>query len=169
MNGLRLMVTSLVLGVALAGPAALAAPPSEVHGSLDAFAAPGVALAWAVLRGKDEASAEVVVEVVADPATYRSLSVVGVDPFSKSTSPLLATTPIDGPLLVRVPRVRFADLPRTEWRLYASSASDASLAPAIVIYFQGVPDTTPEFNDEAALLTSLTQRVERARRELKIK
>jgi hypothetical protein len=128
-----------------------------------------VALAWGVLRGKDEAATKVVVRIDADPKIYRSLSVTGVDPFTKASQSLLAVTPFEGTLRVRLPRARFAELPRTEWRLYASAAPIASDAPALVVYYQGIPDTTPEFDVEAQLLTSLAQRIERAQHDLKAK
>jgi hypothetical protein len=146
-----------------------AAPVDEVHGSLDAFAAPGVALAWGVLRGKSDATTEVVVRIDASAGSYRALAVAGVDPFTKASQPLLAATPINGSLLVRLPRSRFADLPRTEWRFYAAATPVWSDPPALLVYYQGIPDTTPEFDDEAKLTASLAERIERARRELKTK
>jgi hypothetical protein len=171
MISLRHSIAALfLLAAALQTPgAAFAQTPTQLHGSLDAFAAPGVALAWAVLRGKDETTAEVVVRIEADPKTYRSLSVTGIDPFTKASSPLLARTPIDGSLTVRLPRSRFAELPRTEWRFHASAAPGASEPPTLMVYYQGVPDTTPEFDDEAQLRASLAQRLERARSEAKTK
>jgi len=62
-------------------------------------------------------------------------------------------------------------LPRTEWRFYSANATavKASDVPALLVYYQGVPDTTPEFKDEAALAASLDQRIARARREMKSK
>jgi hypothetical protein len=148
-----------------------AAPPAEVHGSLDAYAAPGLALAWGVLRGADDGGAMVVVRVDVDPKVYRAIAVSGVDPFTKASQSLVATTPIDRTLLVRLVRSRFAELPRTEWRFYASAASSVkpSDAPVLLVYYQGVPDTTPEFNDEAALAASLDQRIARARLEMRPK
>jgi hypothetical protein len=38
-----------------------------------------------------------------------------------------------------------------------------------VVYYQGVPDTTPEFNAEAPLEASLAERLERAKHEAKAK
>jgi len=157
------------LAIASHGVCAQAVPPTEVHGSLDAFAAPSVALAWGVLRGKDEAATEVVVRIDADPKTYRSLSVTGVDPFTKASQALLAVTPLEGTLRVRLPRARFAELPRTEWRLYASPTPTASATAALVVYYESIPDTTPEFDVEARLLTSLAQRIERAQHDVKAK
>lgn len=144
-------------------------PPKEVHGSLDAFAAPGVTLAWAILRGKEEASTEVVVRVDIDPGLYRSLIVVGVDPFTKASQPLASLNSVDGTMTVRLLRSRFADLPRTEWRLYATAQPGAAEVPALIVFYQGIPDTTPELKAERELSDSLARSIERARRELKAK
>ena len=40
--------------------------PREVHGSADAFAAPGVTLAWGVLRGATEADTRIVIRIATD-------------------------------------------------------------------------------------------------------
>ena len=144
-------------------------PPIEVYGSLDAFATPGFAIAWAVLRGKDESATEVVVRVDVDPKMYGSLSVTGVDPFTKASQLLAPLAPVEGARFVHVPRSRFAELPRTEWRLYTSPTAKALDMPSLVVYYQGVPDTTPEFNAESQLTQSLAQRIERAQHETKAK
>ena len=46
----------------------------EVHGSADAYAAPGVALAWGVLRGADERATVVVVRIVWVPVAVQITS-----------------------------------------------------------------------------------------------
>jgi hypothetical protein len=153
----RCVVGWLALVLALGVRAA----PVELHGALDAFAAPGVVLAWAILRGSDEASTEVVVRLDVDAQRYHFVSVVGIDPFTRAAQPLLPPTPVTGPLTVRIPRSRFAELPRTEWRLLTAAGD----APALVIDYGGVPDTTPEFTDPARLAASLDERIARARRE----
>ncbi len=160
---------ALALGLASQQGQSQPSPPKEVHGSLDAFAAPGLALAWAILRGKDEASTQVVVRVDADPNIYRSLKLVGVDPFTKASQPLATATSADGAMVVHLLRSRFAELPRTEWRLYSSPRPSASDVPALVVFYQGIPDTTPEFDVESELSTSLTQSIERAQRRLRAK
>lgn len=144
----------------------LAAPAAEVHGSLDAYAGPGVALAWGVLRGAGD-DATVVVRVDVDPDRYRTVAVRGVDPFTKASQALVAPIALDRTRLIRLPRSRFAELPRTEWRFYAEgpAAVKASDVPDLLVYYQGIPDTTPEFNDEAGLAASLDQRIDRARRD----
>ncbi len=157
---------SLVCALAFAGtvsvvaPAALAQSRLDVHGALDAYAGHGVALAWGVLRGKDEASTFVVVRVDADPARYRALAVTGMDPFTHKGEPLSPETSVDRSVVVRVPRSRFADLPQTEWRFLPKDPA----APALVVDYRGVPDTTPEFDEAAKLDASLAARIEQARR-----
>jgi len=73
--------------------------------------------------------------------------------------------PLDGVRTVRIPRARFADLPRTEWRFFGGTAPAAGDAPSLLVFYQGIPDTTPEFDDEARLERDLAARIERARRE----
>lgn len=161
---LAAMVVLVAFSSALPAGSSCAEPVATVHGSLDAYAGHGIALAWGVLRDRDETRSEVVVRVDADPNAYRTLLVVGVDPFTKRSEQLLAPGPIGGTRLARVLRARFADLPRTEWRFYAQASPSADDAPAVLVYYQGVPDTTPEFDDEAKLEASLAARIDRARR-----
>lgn len=148
----------VAIAALLAGAATAADAPRTTHGSSDIFAAPGVALAWGVLRGPDEARTTVVVRVAADPATYTSLAVVGIDPFSKAETIVLAATPNAGVLDVRMPRARFADYPHTELRFFKAAA-----APALIVFYHGVPDTTPEFTDAAKLDAHLAARIAQAR------
>jgi len=149
-----------LLGAWLAcGAAAAAAAPREAHGSADTFAAPGVMLAWGVLRGANEAATTVVVRVVTDPALFPWLAVAGVDPFSKAEQPLQAATGSTGSLDVRIPRAQFADTPRTEIRLYPSAAAARGATPSLVIFYHGVPDTTPEFAAAAQLDAHLAARI----------
>ena len=52
---------------------------------------------------------------------------------------------------MRVPRAHFADFPRTEVRLFGAAGAGATGAPKLVVFYLGVPDTTPEFASAAAL------------------
>ena len=131
----------------------------EVHGSGDAYAAAGVTVAWAVLRGADEASTEVVLRIRADSQAYAAVAAVGKNPFSGQERVLQPATPPKGSIDIRVARAQYADFPRTELRFY-TAASPAT--PALVVYYLGVPDTTPEFKDAAKLDAYLTDRTARA-------
>ncbi len=133
----------------------------EVHGVGDAYAGAGVAIVWGVLRGASESATLVVLRVAADPAAYKTVEVVGRNPFTQSERNLLSTKPVSGRVEVRIPRASFAEFPRTELRFAADAPTSA--APAIVVYYLGVPDTTPEFANEGALEAYLADRIERTR------
>lgn len=137
--------------LAIAGPA----PAEEVHGKTDVFSAPGVSLAWAVERGSDEKTTFIVIRVAADPGKFRAASVTGRDPFTKEAKELAARMPLSAKTDLRLPRSGFADFPRTELRFFDGTDAKAKLE----VYYLGVPDTTPEFNDRAKLDAYLDARV----------
>jgi hypothetical protein len=156
----RLALALATLALAAAGaPAAETA--REVHGAADAYAEPGIALAWGVLRGPDEATTRVTLRIVADPARFARVAVVGRDPFTQAERVVLAPAAAAGLPDLAIPRAHFADYPRTEVRLIGPGASDA---PVVVVYYLGVPDTTPEFPAAAALERDLGERIARARK-----
>jgi hypothetical protein len=142
--------------------AAIAADvPQELHGHSDAFAANGVMIAWGVLRGATEETTTMVLRVAADPALYARVAADGVDPFTQRRQAVVAEQPVTGLVDVRTPRAHFADFPRTELRFYAAGSSSAPAAPKLVVFYLGVPDTTPEFANDASLDAYLTDRIAR--------
>ena len=148
------------LACAVVSSSSIADAPREVHGVADAYAGPGMALAWGILRGADEASTQVVVRIIADPQVYSAVAAVGKNPFSGEQRALLPSTPTAGTVDVRIPRTQYADFPRTELRFYGSPAVRD---PTLVVFYLGVPDTTPEFATEANLNAYLGDRIARAR------
>jgi hypothetical protein len=137
--------------------------PREVHGMADAFAAAGVAIVWGVVRGASETTTIVAIHVVTDTALYPWVAVEGSDPFTQRQHPLLQPMSSAGVINVRSPRAHFADFPRTELRFYGSAAEAQSGAPKLVVFYLGVPDTTPEFATEDKLEAYLTDRIARLR------
>lgn len=150
-----------VLGLAscAASGATAARLPREVHGSAEAFAAPGVALAWGVVRGADEAATVVVLRIAARRASYPWIAVAGSDPFTQDRKQMVPATASGDVAEVRAPRAHFAQFPRTEVRFYDSAAAAHEDKPALVVFFLGVPDATPEFTTEDRLQSYLTGRV----------
>lgn len=141
--------------------------PQEVHGDSDAFAANGVAIAWGVRRGATEETTTIVLRVVADPALYSRLAVDAVDPFTRQRQVIVAERALNGALDVRMPRAHFADYPRSELRFYAAgggSGAQLSAVPGLVVFYVGVPDTTPEFVNDAGLDAYLSDRMGRLAR-----
>ena len=142
------------LSIALNAVAADA--PVEVHGHSDAFSAHGIAIAWSVLRGPSEQAAKVVLRIGVDGARYKMVAVDGVDPFTRQRQSITPRVKLNAVFEVRVPRSHYADFPRTELRFYAD---DKQAEPGVVVYYVGVPDTTPEFSDESKLESFLAERI----------
>ena len=131
----------------------LSAEAKEVHGQIDAFKTPGVAMAWAVLRGPDEARTFIVVRLRTETG-IDGVTVTGRDPFTKDAKELKRTALLKGRAEVRIPRSSFADHPRTEWGFQGSHKE-----LPLTVFYLGVPDTTPEFADEARLDKYLEERL----------
>lgn len=138
---------SIALAAALLGPAT--AQETRVHGENSTFISPAVKLSWAVQRGPSEAETLVIVRVVAD-ASHRFVRLDGVDPFSKDHKVFIAARPLDRQIDLAIPRAQFSDHPSTEFHFFASAADAAADKPQLTVFYFGVPDTTPEFADQAA-------------------
>ena len=159
-RGLVYLLSAILLtGASGCGRAAAADPANAVHGSADLYAAPGVTLAWGILRGSTEASTLVAVRIVVVPDAFAAVSIVGIDPFTQREQVLLPPSATGARIDARIPRVQFADLPRTEFRLFESVPKAATDAPKLLVYYLGIPDTTPEFASEAALESYLASRI----------
>ena len=142
--------------------AAISLPAADEHGKIDVFAAPGVTLAWAVARGPSEAATHAVIRVVTDPAVFGALSVTGRDPFTQAERVWMKATPTSGRIDVRIARAGFGDFPRTEFGFHAAAPSpDAK--PKLQVFYLGLPDTTPEFDDPAKMDAYLDERIAKAR------
>ncbi len=155
-------------------------PPVQRHGHSDVFSQGGISVVWAVLRGADEQTTQVVWRIHlanhADTRDLSRLSLEGVDPFSQARQ-TLHTAGVGwvvgrvSETEIRVPRSHFSDFPRTEISFFAesdpkSTTPNLNARPAvrpakIVIYYLGVPDTTPEFNTAEAVKNHLDARVKR--------
>ena len=153
-----LAVLAFAAGIA---PVDAAEPPREVHGVADAYGEEGLALAWAILRGDTEAATQVIVRIAADPRRYARVGAVATNPFSQRQQQLLRSIPIGGVVEIRVPRAQFADFPRSEIRLYGTATGAPSEEPALIVFYLGVPDTTPEFKSEAMMDAYLADRLGR--------
>jgi hypothetical protein len=155
----------VLIALLLVAVTAIAQVPREAHGSADAYAEPGIAFAWGVLRGPSESETSIVIRVVTDDGLFPWLAVVGINPFTKAETVLQPAKAVNGAVDVRIPRARVADFPRTEFRLYPNAAAANAGTATLTIYYLGVPDTTPEFTDRAKLETYLAERIARARND----
>ena len=146
---------ALLFGALLLAAAHATGQTRELHGAADSFASDGVSIVWGVLRGAGEGLTEVRLRVRADSARYTYFEVAGINPFSKEEALLVAPRATAAPAIVAISRARFAQLPRTEVRFFSSERDTAAGKPALLIFYLGVPDTTPEFDSEARLTQHL--------------
>ena len=157
---------SLVCCFAVAGAAnqAVAAEaPRAVHGSADIFAAPGVAIAWGVLRGATEA-------VDARRRARRRRSRPRSARWASSASiPSRSANRACCRRRPRRPASTFACRARSSPTFRAPSSACShpptpapNEPPKLVVFYLGVPDTTPEFASEASA-RNLSRRTHRPR------
>lgn len=138
----------------------LLAPPESraetVHGADSVFFAPGIGIAWGVLRAATEEETVVVTRISNPVARYAYLRVEGVNPFTGRRTAIIEGVPLGARTDVKSPRAGFADFPRREIHLYATEAEWRARKPTLTVYYLGVPDTTPEFTSRTALDAYLT-------------
>ena len=158
-RGWAMLAVVAFLAFFLAMGAAPAAEERQIHGENSSFLGDGVAMVWGVLRGVREEETRAVLRIVPAGGEYVAVSVEGVDPFSGTRRDLEPRRPLSPRLDVRSLRSTFADLPRREIHFYAKDDGQP-WPPALTVYFMGLPDTTPEFDSEAALLRYLDQTLE---------
>ncbi len=108
-------------------------------------------IVWAVARDRDDDKTAVLLAIADAAKRYDGVEVVGIDPFSNKRETVQPRQPLAGTAELRLPRKRFADLPRTELRFYARGSL------ATTLYYLGVPDTTPEFPDADSARRYLAQ------------
>jgi hypothetical protein len=144
----------IVLLLAAIGVGLAAAQGVELHGADSTFRAEGLALMWAVWRGADEASTRVVLDIVkTSPAAdrFRFYSVVAVDPFTGDSRPEVEGQPLAQENRVLRARPDFQVFSARRILFFAGKNNAELGRPELTVYYQGVPDTSPEFADLQAL------------------
>lgn len=123
----------------------------RIHGADHHFVGPSVRIIWAIAWAADPADAGVVLRVVNPDGVYSHVALDGADPFTKARRTLLPPRPLGPRQNLSTPRGSFGEWPSREIRLYRSAADVAADTPALVVYYLGAPDTTPEFNSQAGV------------------
>jgi hypothetical protein len=142
----------------------LAAQGVEFHGADSTFQTEGLVLMWAVLRGTDEASTQVVLDIVKtspEAERYRFYSVIVEDPFTGESQ-----IEVEAALLEeknRILRVRpdFQIFSNRRISFFTDRYSASLGKPELTVFYQGVPDTSPEFSDLQCLESYFNQVLQR--------
>jgi hypothetical protein len=118
----------------------------EIHGADSSFRVDSLGIVWGVLRSVQGAPAQVIirVRVLGDsPAPYTAYAVQAVQPLSGAIDWVVQRRPFAAANDVVSTREVFKDMTGRRLLFYRQAA----VAPDLVIYYMGVPDTTPEFDD----------------------
>ncbi|MGQ0674573.1 MAG: hypothetical protein ACT4N4_00540 [Rhodospirillales bacterium] len=137
--------------------ASAATAQTRVHGADSLFISPTIKLAWAVLKGRSESETRVVIRVANVAGEYRFIRVDGIDPFTKAHAVFMEPAALEKTADVSIARAKFADHPSTELRLFRDAAAMRGQNAALVIYYLGVTDTTPEFTTADAMSAYLNK------------
>jgi hypothetical protein len=124
-----------------------------LHGADAVFRAGTLTIVWAIVRDRDEAKTAIVVRVVDTGQRVVAVAVDGLDPFTKQRTTLASKRAVDGGTDIAIPRSSFANWPQSEFHFYAAGSPE----PVLTVYYLRVPDTTPEFADDAAARRYLGQ------------
>ena len=133
----------------------------EFHGADSTFQTEGLVLMWAVLRATDEESTQVVLDIVkTSPAAerYRFYSVVVADPFTGEKQIEVEAAALEEKNRVLRARPDFQIFSNRRILFFTDESSAALGQPEITVFYQGVPDTSPEFA-EIDLLESYFEQV----------
>jgi len=122
----------------------------EIHGADSSFRVDCLGIVWGVLRSLQGAPAQVVirVRVLEDSrAPYAAFAVQAVQPLSGATDWVTRRRPLAAVNDVVSSREVFKDMTGRRLLFYRQAAGAPDPAPDLVVYYMGVPDTTPEFAD----------------------
>jgi hypothetical protein len=144
-------MTALALAIAVAVWAAPAhCEPPEVHGADSAFRTGPVAICWGMLRGAPGEDVQVVIRIrimEEGPLPFAELAVEAVHPLTRAAETVVPRRPLERTTDVTAARESFKNL--TGRRIAFYGRSDAQ--PQLVVFYNGVPDTTPELLDRERL------------------
>ncbi len=122
---------------------------TEYHGADSVFEKEGIIILWAILKGQDEASSWVYTKIIKSEGNpFRFFSVEAIDPFSKEREWVVRGGPLEKENRVRSIRTAFKDKTSRRFLFYRNAGSLEKETPDMIVFYMGVPDTSPEVLSE---------------------
>ena len=137
----------------------------EYHGADSVFAAKDMTILWAILKGPDEEHSWVYIKIVFSEAglkTWESFRLEAVDPFSREKEWVTPRETAKKENVVTAPRSSFRD--KTGRRILFYRNQDSGDRSGRIVFYQGIPDTTPELGTEAQLEDYFNQALTRLKK-----
>jgi len=123
----------------------------EYHGADSLFEKEGIVILWAILKGSTEESSWVSVKIIQTgegPASFQLFSVEAVDPFSNQKEWVVKGEAFKKENRVKSIRASFREKTARRVLFYEKAEDLLKENPAMIVYYLGVPDTSPEFMTE---------------------
>jgi len=166
MKGRFLFPIVLSFLVALGGWIPLVWGQKEHHGADSSFQLGDLVILWGILKGPDEDRSRVYIKIIrtgSEPGPWTSYRVEAVDPFSQEKEWVTPGENLGKENVVKETRSSFRD--KTGRRLYFYPGQGMEGKPAAIIFYQGVPDTTPEFLTEKEMEDYFDQALKRMKKQ----
>jgi len=121
----------------------------EFHGADSVFEKEGITILWAILKGPTEESSWVHIKIInSGENPFRIFSVEAIDPFSKEKEWVVKEEELKREKSVKSIRSSFRDKTARRILFYRSRQAFEKENPDLVVYYLGVPDTSPEVLSE---------------------
>jgi hypothetical protein len=137
----------------------------EHHGADSSFQLGNLVLLWGIVKGPDEDRSWVTIKMIrigSEPDVWKSYRVEAVDPFSQEKEWVTPRESLGKDNLTKSPRSSFRD--KAGRRIYLYPGPSREEKPGAIIFYQGVPDTTPEFLTEKELNDYFSQALKRMKK-----
>jgi hypothetical protein len=124
----------------------------EFHGADSVFEKDGITILWAILKGPTEESSWVHIKIInSGKNPFQIFSVEAVDPFSKEKEWVVKGKKLEKENLVRSNRASFREKTGRKIFFYRSTEAFEQENPDMIVYYLGVPDTSPEVLSEKGI------------------
>jgi len=123
----------------------------EYHGADSIFEKEGIVVLWAMMKGPTEETSWVYIKIIqtgGGPASFQLFGVEAVDPFSNQKEWVVKGEACKKENMVKSIRASFREKTARRVLFYEKAEDLLKENPAMIVYYLGVPDTSPEFMTE---------------------
>ena len=137
----------------------------EHHGADSSFPLGDLVILWGILKGPDEDRSWVTIKMIrtgSEPGPWTSYRLEAVDPFSQEKEWVTPGESLGKENVFKARRSSFRDKAGRRIHLYPAQSGEEK--PGAIIFYQGVPDTTPEFLTEKEMEDYFDQALKRIKK-----
>jgi hypothetical protein len=139
----------------------------EYHGADSIFEKEGIIILWGIFKGSTEETSWVYIKIIQTgkgPAFFQFFGVEAVDPFSNQKEWVVKGEVFKKENMVKSIRASFREKTARRVLFYEKAEDLLKENPAMIVYYLGVPDTSPEFMTEREIEDYFAKALERLKR-----